>query len=63
MDTYHLLRDNRESGPYTAKELKAKGLFSTDLLWIEGESTSWKTPAEFPELADDIIQTIFNGWQ
>ncbi|WP_162944860.1 FxLYD domain-containing protein [Flavisolibacter nicotianae] len=50
MATYFLLRDNLESGPYTAKDLKAKGLFPTDLLWIEGESTCWKHPAEISEL-------------
>lgn len=50
MESYYLLRENRESGPYTAKDLKAKGLFSTDLLWIEGESTCWKHPAEIPAL-------------
>ena len=54
MESYYLLRENRESGPYTAKDLKAKGLFSTDLLWIEGESTCWKNPAEIPALVSCI---------
>lgn len=54
MESFFLLRDNRESGPYSARELKAAGLFTTDLLWEEGESTCWKNPAEFPVLAGSI---------
>lgn len=54
MESFFLLRDNRESGPYSVKELKAAGLFTTDLLWVDGESTFWKNPTEFAELADCI---------
>ncbi|HEY1023142.1 MAG TPA: hypothetical protein VGE06_12560, partial [Flavisolibacter sp.] len=50
MVRYYLLRDNHETGPYTLTELKGKTLFSTDLLWIEGESTCWKVPTEIPGL-------------
>lgn len=52
MERYLLLRSNRESGPYTVKELREKGLFTTDLLWLEGESTSWKHPKEFADLTE-----------
>lgn len=54
METYFLLRDNRESGPYTAKELKAKGLYPSDLIWVDGESTYWKHPADFSELNEFV---------
>lgn len=52
MESFYLLRDNRESGPYTVKELKTKGLFTTDLLWINGESSCWQHPTEFDALKD-----------
>jgi hypothetical protein len=54
MESFFLLRDNRESGPYSAKELKAAGLYTTDLLWVEGESTCWRNPTEFAELAECV---------
>ena len=50
MKTYILLRDNQESGPFTEKELKSFGLSSSDLIWIEGESTSWQHAHEIPAL-------------
>lgn len=50
MVCYYLLRDNHETGPYTLTELKGKTLLSTDLIWIEGESTSWSAPREIPGL-------------
>lgn len=50
MMVYYLLRNNKESGPFTLKELKELPVLTTDLIWINGESTSWKTPDEIPEL-------------
>jgi hypothetical protein len=50
MEHYYILRNNQESGPFTVKELKANGLFTTDLVWQDGESTCWKHPEEFDEL-------------
>ncbi|HVK96930.1 MAG TPA: hypothetical protein VM368_03890 [Flavisolibacter sp.] len=52
MKSYLLLRDNSESGPYTLQELKKQNLHVLDLIWIEGESTSWAYPTEIPELKD-----------
>lgn len=49
--TYLLLRDNKESGPYTFDELKAKGLKAYDLVWIEGRSAAWRYPCEIEELS------------
>lgn len=50
MMCYYLLRNNTESGPYTLKELKAMPLLTSDLIWINGESTSWKSPLEIEDL-------------
>ena len=49
MKKYLLLRNNKQSGPYTYEELMELGLKSQDLLWIEGKSASWRYPAEFDE--------------
>lgn len=38
---YRLLRNNNEYGPYTIDELLGQQLRSTDMLWVEGESTAW----------------------
>ncbi len=50
MRSYILLRNNRESGPYSFRELKTIGINSNDLIWIDGESTSWTYPTDFEEL-------------
>lgn len=50
MVTYLLLRDNKESGPYTLEDLRAKGLKAYDLVWIEGKSAAWRYPSEIEEL-------------
>jgi hypothetical protein len=50
MNQYLLLRDNKQSGPYTAQELAAKGLKPYDLVWLEGKSAAWRYPAELDEL-------------
>ena len=48
---YLLLRDNKESGPYSFDELKAKGLKAYDLVWIENKSAAWRYPCEIEELS------------
>jgi hypothetical protein len=50
MTTYLLLRDNKQSGPYSFDELKEKGLKAYDLVWIEGKSAAWRYPSEIEEL-------------
>src|SRR5882757_1560771 len=50
MTKYLLLRDNKQSGPYTFDELKEKGLKAYDLVWIEGKSAAWRYPSEVEEL-------------
>lgn len=50
MKKYLLLRHNRETGPHTIEQLASTGLFPSDLIWIEDESTTWKYPEEIEEL-------------
>ncbi len=61
MNSYILLRNNQEYGPYSIKELKALGLQATDLLWIEGESRSWHLPEEIPALNDKLVGAAKTG--
>jgi hypothetical protein len=46
MINYRLLRDNKESGPYSEEELIAKGFKPYDLLWAEGKTAGWQYPSE-----------------
>jgi len=50
MKRYHLLRSNRELGPFSLRELASMQLVPTDLLWVEGESTCWSYPTEIEEV-------------
>lgn len=47
---YLLLRNNKQTGPHTLEELVQLSLQSSDLIWIEGKSTGWRTPQEIVEL-------------
>ncbi|HEY4205554.1 MAG TPA: hypothetical protein VGM31_02035 [Puia sp.] len=51
MTNYLLLRDNKQTGPYTFDELKEKGLKAYDLVWVEGKSAAWRYPCEIQELS------------
>ncbi len=48
---YLLLRDNKQSGPYSLDDLKTKGLKAYDLVWVEGKSAAWRYPSEVGELS------------
>src|ERR1700755_3432364 len=50
MTMYLLLRDNKQSGPYSLDELKSMGLKAYDLVWLEGKSAAWRYPSELEEL-------------
>jgi len=50
MYQYRLLRDNKESGPYSVSDLQAMGLKPFDLIWQEGKSAAWRYPGEIDEL-------------
>lgn len=46
MDTYLLLRSNKQSGPYNLQQLVNVGLKPYDLVWVEGKSAAWRYPSE-----------------
>ncbi len=50
MNHYRLLRDNKESGPYSQDDLILKGFKAYDLIWVEGKSAGWRYPSEIEEL-------------
>ncbi|MGZ8559193.1 MAG: response regulator [Chitinophagaceae bacterium] len=47
---YFLLRNNQQTGPFTADELGTKNLKPFDLVWIDGKSAAWRYPGEIEEL-------------
>lgn len=49
MNKYLLLRDNKQSGPYSVEELIAKGLKPYDLVWQDGKSAAWRYPSEIAD--------------
>src|SRR6185437_3661728 len=51
MTMYLLLRNNKQSGPYSSEELKSMGLKAYDLVWLEGKSAAWRYPCEIEELS------------
>lgn len=57
MNSYILLRNNKETGPFSLEALQQMGLKSTDLIWVECQSMNWRHPNEIAELkallADD----------
>jgi len=50
MANYLLLRDNKETGPYSLDELLKLNLKAYDLVWVEGKSAAWRYPGEVAEL-------------
>jgi hypothetical protein len=46
---YLLLRDNKQSGPYSLDDIKTMGLKKYDLVWVEGQSAAWRYPCEVDE--------------
>jgi len=50
MVNYLLLRDNKETGPFSLEELLKMGLKAYDLVWIPGKSAAWRYPSEIDEL-------------
>lgn len=47
---YLLLRDNKQSGPYSLEELLQLHPRPFDLIWIEGRSCGWSYPSEIEAL-------------
>ena len=52
MTMYLLLRNNKQSGPYSLEDLKNMGLKAYDLVWLEGKSAAWRYPCEIEELKE-----------
>ena len=50
MNKYLLLRDNKQSGPYSVPELIEIGIKPYDLVWLDGKSVAWRYPSEIEEL-------------
>ncbi|MET0464910.1 MAG: hypothetical protein ABW007_17230 [Chitinophagaceae bacterium] len=50
MANYLLLRDNKETGPFSLEELIKFGLKPYDLVWVSGKSAAWRYPSELAEL-------------
>jgi hypothetical protein len=50
MSSYLLLRNNKETGPFTIEEIKGMSLKPYDLLWVVGKSAAWRYPGEINEL-------------
>ena len=48
---YLLLRNNKQSGPYSLDDLKTMGLKAYDLVWVDGRSAAWRYPCEIDELS------------
>ena len=47
---YFLLQNSRQVGPYTQQDLMQIGIRPTDLVWIQGKSTTWQTAEAVEEL-------------
>ncbi|WP_152270212.1 hypothetical protein [Agriterribacter humi] len=59
MKTYLLLRNNKQTGPYTATCLLQMDLREFDLIWAEGESITWKYPSEMIEFRESVPKAGF----
>jgi hypothetical protein len=52
MPLYRLLRNNKESGPYSLNDIVKLGLKPYDLIWVDGRSAAWRYPSEISELKE-----------
>jgi hypothetical protein len=50
MSAYRLLRNNKESGPFSLEEITAIGFKPYDLIWVDNKSAAWRYPYEIAEL-------------
>ena len=58
-DSFRLLRNNKETGPFSLEELLQHSLQPYDLVWVEGKGTGWRYPSELdllkPHLQDQNL--------
>ncbi len=52
---YLLLRNNKETGPFSIAELLQLSLTPKDLVWVQGKSAGWRYPAEIDELKEVLV--------
>lgn len=50
MQKFLLLRNNKQTGPYSVEELEQMGLKPYDLIWVNGKSAAWRYPGEIDDL-------------
>ena len=50
MQKFLLLRNNKQTGPYSVEELEQMGLRPYDLIWVNGKSAAWRYPGEIDDL-------------
>ncbi|HMU47392.1 MAG TPA: GYF domain-containing protein [Chitinophagaceae bacterium] len=60
-NSYILLRNNEESGPFEFEDLQRMGLQPGDLIWVEGQSVSWLKPSEIQELRKLPLKDTINS--
>ena len=53
-ETYFILRNNEEKGPFNLTELTSFSLLPNDLIWIKGKSTSWQFPKDIAALPPSL---------
>lgn len=59
METHYLLlRNNKQSGPYSIDELIGQQLKPTDLIWTEGKSQAWLHPYEMDEFTPTFTKSV-----
>lgn len=51
METYYILIDNKQQGPYNLDELREKGINARTMVWRQGMS-GWQPAGNVPELRD-----------
>ncbi|MGZ3854421.1 MAG: hypothetical protein ACXVBX_16625, partial [Flavisolibacter sp.] len=54
---YLLLRNNKQTGPYSLEELLQLNLKPFDLVWVDGRSAAWQYPFEIPSLKPYVPET------
>jgi hypothetical protein len=54
---YSLLRNNKQSGPYSLEELLQMTLKPFDLIWVNGTSSGWSYPTEIEALKIYVSDT------